>query len=241
MAEHIDASQVVELYNKKRSTVEIAKFFNTYPNRIRRILVKAGVKMRDKFDAQKLSVKNGVAKCPTKGTKRDSETRAKIGDSQMKAWETRERKAIKTNIVKQSKKAAKAILKTSREGSAPELFLLKELIAMKENVIFHKKNFLDNEKLEIDLLLPARNLVIEVDGPTHFKPIYGDTPEEKNANLAKKQVADKIKNGLLLNAGYTVLRIKLLRNVSQARLRLMLKNVVDFMNSGQTGLHYIDF
>ena len=95
--------------------------------------------------------------------------------------------------------------------------------------------------MEMDLLLPEIPLAIEVDGITHWRPIYGDTPEEKEEKLLKKQDADARKNGLLFDAGYKVLRIKVLVNPSKARLRKLLTNVVEYLKNPKDGLTIIDF
>ena len=75
-----DASDldIVALYNKEHlSTYELAEHFDTYPNKIRRILKKNGVDLRTKSDAQKNALKKGRTPHPTKGTKRSEDTKLK--------------------------------------------------------------------------------------------------------------------------------------------------------------------
>ena len=67
----------------------------------------------------------------------------------------------------------------------------------------HKKGLIEG-KFEIDLLLPELNTIIEVDGPQHFLPLFG---EDKLANTIKMDI---IKNGLLISKGFCVIRIKYL-------------------------------
>ena len=50
---------IIKMYSKqKMSTYEIAKQLNTYPNKIRRVLLKNGVHMNDKSTAQNNAMKN---------------------------------------------------------------------------------------------------------------------------------------------------------------------------------------
>ena len=80
--------QAVDMYEKeKMSTYEIAKFFNTYPNKIRRILLKNGVQINDKSTAQKNAIKKGIAKIPTQGKKRSKEEKLKISSSLKEYWD----------------------------------------------------------------------------------------------------------------------------------------------------------
>ena len=61
-----------------------------------------------------------------------------------------------------------------------------------------------SENLEIDLYIPELKTIIEVDGPQHFLPIFG---EEKLSETIK---LDSTKNGLLISKGFCVIRIKYL-------------------------------
>lgn len=56
-------------------------------------------------------------------------------------------------------------------------------------------------------------MAIEVDGPTHFLPIWG------NDKLQKQQSADIIKQGLLINSGYAVIRVRQIdKNISLTKM-----------------------
>mgnify|MGYP001606126201 CR=1 FL=1 len=61
-------------------------------------------------------------------------------------------------------------------------------------VQFHKQQLVSHEQLELDLYLPALGVAIEIDGPSHFLPIYGEDA------LMKTQLASQVKNGLLIPA-----------------------------------------
>jgi intein-encoded DNA endonuclease-like protein len=59
---------IIKLYNSGNySTYELAEKFETYPNKIRRILRKNGIPLRSKSAAQKNALKKGRASHPTKG------------------------------------------------------------------------------------------------------------------------------------------------------------------------------
>ena len=70
---------VVDQYTKElKSTYEIAQELNTYPNKIRRILIKRGVELRDKGKAQSVAIQSGRHSHPTKGKKRSEADKIKI-------------------------------------------------------------------------------------------------------------------------------------------------------------------
>ena len=75
---------------------------------------------------------------------------------------------------------------------------------MPSNYTFNK-----NENLEIDLFIPALKTAIEIDGPAHFLPIWGQQSLERHIR------ADAQKAGLLINRGFVVLP----RNLESYRLR----------------------
>lgn len=72
---------------------------------------------------------------------------------------------------------------------------------------FKKLKILPNDKTaigkEIDILLADYKIGIEIDGPTHTYPIYGEE------TLNKIQIRDMKKTKLCEEAGITLIRIKL--------------------------------
>lgn len=67
-----------EYWNKNKSPQDIAYENNTYPNNVRRHLLKYWSKLRDHSDAQKIVVKT---KChPTKGRERSEEEKKSIAE-----------------------------------------------------------------------------------------------------------------------------------------------------------------
>jgi very-short-patch-repair endonuclease len=89
-------------------------------------------------------------------------------------------------------------------------------IFLEENgyiVNFHQKNLMHTE-LEVDLFLPKESVAIEIDGPSHYKPIWGDD------HLQRQIKYDTEKNGILLSLGLVLIRVKYLRT----KLTLGVKN-----------------
>ena len=101
-----------------------------------------------------------------------------------------------------SKLAIEAIQKAGKEGSKLEKYVREELTLAGYYVEFHRKNLIPNENLEIDLYIPDLKAIIEVDGPSHFLPIWG-------ADKLQKQIkADSQKTGLILSKGFVIIRVK---------------------------------
>ena len=214
----MEETKIVKLYTKdQKSTYEIAEIFQTYPNKIRRVLKKHGVELKSKSDAQKNALKKGTAKIPTQGQKRTKEERLKISKGLQYRWDNisdedynrhvnqaKERWAKLSELEKKNMSAAAAlsIRKAGKEGSKLEKFLNYELTRSGYKVEAHKKNLIPNERLEIDLYFPRLKTIIEIDGPSHFLPVWG---EEK---LQKQIKSDKVKTGLILSKGFAIIRVK---------------------------------
>ena len=122
------------------------------------------------------------------------------------------------------KLAIKAVRKTSKEGSKLEKFILNGLLQNGYKVDFHKEQLLSNTKLQLDIFLPVLNIAIEIDGPSHFAPVWGDDA------LAKNQDYDQKKAGLLIGKGIKLIRIKQEHDFSIARSNLILNNLLEAIN-----------
>lgn len=231
---------LLDLYiNQKLSFGSIASQCETYANQIRRDAVKFNIKIRDKSEAQKNALSSGTHSHPTKGKARSDDTKNKIGSSVMKSWEElsadeldkRKNKSrknwenldqnIKDNILKSANDAVRVASKT---GSKLEKYLLDKLLSDGYKVDFHKEQTLVNTKLQIDLFLPTINLAIEVDGPSHFEPVWGDESLKKNIKYDTK------KEGLITGRGWHLIRIKQRKDFSKARSNLIYQLLVDAIN-----------
>ena len=233
---------LVEQYvNKKKSTYEIAQELNTYPNKVRRALKALGIDLRDKSQAQSVAIASGRHEHPTKGKIRTEAEKIAISDGMHSFWQNMEdeERDRRSELSKQQwasmsdedkanlrKMAAEAVRKASKEGSKIEKFLYEGLTEKGYGPIFHKKGLIPNENMEVDILVPALKTAIEIDGPAHFLPIWGEE------NLQKHIRADAIKAGSFINRGFVVLRVKnLIRNLSSKNMRDVLDLVVDALSN----------
>lgn len=234
----MDAQKIVKMYvEQNKSTYEIAEQLKTYPNKIRRILLKSGVDLKTKSEAQKNAIDRGVASHPTSGKHRSQQEKLKISSGLQKYWDNmsddlynlkiKQAKERWINMPEQEKinmqeAAIKSIQVAGKEGSKLEKFIYNELMKSGHKVDFHKKTLIQNQNLEIDMYLPLLKTIIEIDGPSHFLPIWG---EEK---LQKQIKADFHKTGLILNKGMVIIRIKNLSDsislAKKEKLRLDILN-----------------
>jgi very-short-patch-repair endonuclease len=233
-----------DLYVKqKKSFKQIADVTGSYPNKIRRDAIKFKIPIRDKSEAQKNALKTGSTKHPTKGQKRSEITRQKIGLSVLENWQSMDEDTITKRKIKAQKqwnsmdendkqnmleKANKAVRESSKNGSKLENFLLQELLKNNIRVDFHKEHNLINTKLQIDLFLPELNVAIEVDGPSHFLPVWGSDVLERNIKYDNK------KNGLLLGKGCVIIRIRQSKDFSPSRGRIILDKLLSYIENIKT-------
>jgi very-short-patch-repair endonuclease len=238
----MNEKEIIRLYTEEsKSTYEIAEAMSTYPNKIRRTLIKHGIKIKSKSEAQKNALKSGKAKIPTQGKKRTLQERVKISNGLQTRWENISDADYKKHVKKardrwnsmstqeknnMSQSAIQAIQKAGKEGSKLERYIREELSQYGFNVEYHKKNIIPNENLEIDMYLPDIGAIIEVDGPSHFLPIWG---EDK---LRKQIKADENKTGLILSKGLMIIRIKnLADSVSLASKEKLKDRLIKLLDS----------
>ena len=227
-----------------KSFRDIADEHGTYANKVRRDAIKFKINIRDKSVAQKNALKTGRSQHPTQGKERSEETKNKIGTGVMTSWENlddetlekRKEKArqnwenlpeeVKENILHE---ANTAVRQASKTGSKLELFLFNRLLQDGYVVEFHKEQNLLNTKLQLDLFLPKLNIAIEVDGPSHFAPVWGEDTLKRNKGYDNK------KTGLILGKGLSLIRVKQSKDFSKARAtviyRELLKSIELVQNS----------
>ncbi len=214
----IPLDQAVELYfNQQLSLKVVADKLNTYPNNVRRILLKAGYTLRDKAASQIIAMESGRAEHPTKGKKLSKKTKLAISKGLETAWENRPaaQKIALANDAKTrwherepsvqaefAKKAALGVRNAGIYGSKIEQFLLAKLREQGFNPQYQRENLIFSERMRVDIFLPDDSIALEIDGPTHYVPIWGEEA------LVEKMAKDDKKNGLLLYCGYHVLRVR---------------------------------
>lgn len=232
---------LIEQYQKLgKSFNDIAQDVGTYSNKIRRDAIKYKIPIRDKSQAQKNALSSGKTKHPTKGTKRSETVKSKIGKGVMDSWENlsdeeidNRKKIARTNWENLSedtkadilRNANMAVREASKTGSKLEKYILNRLLGDKYRVDFHKEHFLSNTKLQIDLFLPSLNIAIEVDGPSHFKPVWG------NDSLSRNKKYDNKKTGLILGKGWVLIRIVQTKDFSKAQANKTYNILSDILNN----------
>lgn len=243
LSDHQKKQILIKEYNdNKKSFKDIAQQYNTYPNKVRRDAIKYNLKIRDKKEAQKNALSTGRIKHPTKGKKRPDNVKQKIGLSVLESWEKLDNNEIeerknkarinwekktddeKSNILKQ---ANDAVRQSSKTGSKLEKFLFAKLLGLGYTVEFHKEQSILNTKLQIDLFVPTLNTAIEVDGPSHFEPVWGDDALKRNKKYDNK------KTGLIIGKGLFLIRIKQSKDFSKSRGLIILNQLLETLNNIQ--------
>jgi len=228
-----------KLYIKEKlSFADIANKYNTYANKIRRDAISFKIPIRDKAQAQKNALQSGKHKHPTKGQQRAQDTKDKIGMSVMKAWDDLDTKTLKQRKEKSKlawekmdddtkknlvKLANEAVRQTSKVGSKLEKFLLNRLLNDGYRIDFHKEQTLTTTKLQIDLFIPKINTAIEVDGPSHFLPVWGEDALKRNMTYDNK------KQGLILGKGWVLIRIKQKKDFSKSRANILYDKLLNIL------------
>lgn len=228
-----------EYENHKKSFQEIALLCETYANKLRRDAIKYKIKIRDKSEAQKNALNSGKTQHPTKGKTRSEKTKEKIGRSVLTAWENLDPTELKqrqdkartnwNNLDDEEKEhilklANDAVRASSKDGSKLEKHILRKLMQDGYQVEFHKEQTLANTKLQIDLFLPKMNVAIEVDGPSHFEPVWGSD------TLSKNKTYDNKKTGLIIGKGLVLIRIKQTKDYSKSRADIIYQELKQYLS-----------
>jgi len=227
-----------------KSSYEIAEALGTYSTRVLRAMKYLGIEKRSSAEAQKAALSSGRSSHPTKGKSISESHRKNIGKSRSEAYKkmTPEDKLKMIQMGKDtwaalpdSKKAEirqlalESIRESSKKGSKTERHILNGLQKEGYAVEFHKTNLIPGSKLEVDMFIPEARTALEIDGPSHFLPLWG---EEK---LIKQQNADNIKQGILISAGYSILRIKQMdKSISLTNMNNLLDIVLSTLKTLQS-------
>jgi very-short-patch-repair endonuclease len=194
------------------------------------------MKTRDRSEAQKLSLEVGRNAHPTKGRERSEDEKVKISEGISKSWkesspEHKEKMSIAgkkrwDKLSEASKQelrrmAGKSLRKAAVEGSKLEHYFFNKLSQARYKPSLHKKHLISNDNLEIDIMLAGKKIVIEVDGPSHFRPIWGEE------SFKKTQKSDSEKNGLLLTKGYVVIRVRHEKSPTQKEARDLFNELLE--------------
>ena len=219
----------------ERSISDIAEELSVPKSTLRRQLIKDGTTLRSKSEAQAVALHHGRSEHPTEGKKRpesvriaisdgvsqsiqnlSEEERTRRSDMARKQWENMTQ-AQRDELLKLARDAAR---ETSKTGSKLEKFIRDGLTKAGFKVDYHREGLITNVKLQIDMYLPEVGIAIEIDGPSHFFPIWGE------ANLRRNQRADSHKTGLLLEKGFVLIRVKQLQKSVSNKLQRGLLDAV---------------
>lgn len=213
----LPSNVLYEEYVVNQKTVnEIANQYKIGSWKVGDLLRQYGIPKRSKAESQSLALKKGRAPHPTKGKKLSDEHKEKIGGSMVDSWdkdvervkEAQERMKRQWAEMPKSEKEQRiealrqSAYDTTRAGSKTEAYMIENLIKNGWIVEQHRQDLVLNHKMHTDIYVPRARTVIEVDGPTHISPIYGEE------QFYKTVAADNQKNGLLLSNGYCIIRLR---------------------------------
>lgn len=251
----LTADFLFEHYVKgKKSTVEIANIVGCFPEQVRRALKKHNIPVRSKSKASRNFYDKG-GKNSRKGYKfspqererasiiakeywlsEDSEeAREKISASSSAMWEQKS-DAEKESVVARLHQACRL---ASQHGSKAQRTIA-QILSSKYGykTITGMTELVGVGNLEVDIALPAKGIVIEVDGITHFEDVYSDNRYER------AQEHDKKKNDIMTGAGWSVIRVRLVcERYSRGSCLLVCEKLNEMIENGtyqNRGVVYVD-
>lgn len=245
--------KLIQDYKDGMSLLPLSKKYQISTRKIQSLLKEFGIPQRGRSESQQLSLKLGYRQHPTKGKHHSENVKKRISNTIVNTWEHKsdiEKQKVsetsKKNWNKRSKAAKEEFQRRSNEsirqsaktGSKMEKFLYQDLQNAGIRVQYHEEHLVANENMQIDMVLPEYMLAIELDGISHFEPIWGQETFEKT------QRSDTEKNGHLISNGFFVLRIKNNRkNLSQKIRRTIFEKVQEILqdlNSRTEKLIYLE-
>lgn len=159
------------------------------------------------------------------------ELKRKIGSAWKRKWESMSESERRLTMEGLSSKAKEA----QGLGSRFERFISEELRTRGYIVEERSTNYTAGKSFEVDIALPKERVAIEVDGPTHFLPIYGDEA------LAQQQARDARKDEMINSAGYSVLRVRDNNGpLSQLRIDRIEESIKEIAANDTVSVWYID-
>jgi len=242
-----------EYINKGRSTRSIGIENKTYPNTIRRALIKHDIPLRSKSAAQKNFIDQHGH--PMTGRVRSEAERRAISEGiqehfdsltpeqlanrkeaqaarAIRKWEGLSPKERKNNIDKMHR----ANRENSGMGSKNENMVAQLLDEAGYKIVQRSTDFSPRNQWEIDIAIPNESVAVEWDGAAHFEPIYGED------NLRRVMAKDEKKEQALADFGWTVIRCRDHSTAhSLAFCRRAVNQVVEVIKTGKRGVvHHLD-
>lgn len=236
--------KALETLNREHclSIREIAKLIGASSSTLQRQFVRLGIVCLSKSEIQKHLLESGKLEHPTRGKETSQETKDKISDAIAEAWKTSEK--MQTAISEAAKeqwanmkpaekaerlaKASDGIREAAKNGSKLQNFLKDGLKDNGFTSLKDKVAVLPNQKLEFDIFIPEIRTIVEVDGPSHFRPIWGNDVFQKNLGR------DNQKAGLALNSKFYFIRVKQTKNFSHRYGSKLLILLIDLLKRIKT-------
>lgn len=249
----INAQVVRELYLEQGLSMRsVAETIGVPLATLSRFMKKQGIFARSKGEAQKNFLKENDHQM--KGRRHTAETKKKISSKLGEFWDSLsddEREEVKKKIGSAWRRKWAGMSDAERklmmeglsarardaqgQGSRLERFIAEELRKRGYVVEERTTNYTTGKDFEVDLALPKERIAIEVDGPTHFLPIYGEE------HLAQQQERDARKDDMINTTGYSVLRIRDNNGpLSQLRIDKIVQAIDEVKAAGETGVWYVE-
>ena len=242
----LDMAEVRRLIeDEKLSTYKVAERVGCNQSHIVRMVAKFNkqnpsnpINKRNKSQAQLNYIKQS-GKHQRDGTTHDEITKDLISDKMREFYDSPEGVEAKERIsefrreewAEKSEEERAAILvelqqanrakMQAGEGSNFENFLAEQLAERGYSVEQRTKTWTPGQRFHVDIALPNDKIIIEVDGPTHWAPIYGDD------ELQKVVAKDAKKDAVLTSNGWVVLRVQ---DSSGSTTRARFKRVLDVLD-----------
>lgn len=249
----INAQIVRELYVEQGLSMrKVAEQVGVPLATLSRFMKKQGISSRSKGEAQKNFLKENDHQM--KGRRHTAETKKKISSSLGEFWDSlsdEEREEVKKKIGSAWRRKWAGMSDSERklmmeglsskardaqgQGSRLERFIAEELRNRGYVVEERTTHYTAGKDFEVDLALPKELIAIEVDGPTHFLPIYGEE------HLEQQRERDARKDEMINAVGYSVLRIQDNNGpLSQLRIDRIEQAIREIQEDGRTSVWYVE-
>lgn len=228
-------AKITQMHQEGYSSYQIAEELNTNSSKILRAIRYLGLPRRSYSESQKLALEHGRSKHPTKGKKLSQDHKLAVSEGKAKYWANLTKEELdeisqmgkeqwealsEEHKAEMRRKAGDAVREAAKIGSKTERAVWKALVEDGWSISFHDKQMIGDTQLEVDMYIRDLKTAIEIDGPAHFLPIWGEQ------SLKRHQEGDAKKTGLLLSKGFCLIRVKqMTKTLSQAKLREVINRI----------------
>lgn len=229
----LDSHQLHRFYFEERlSFKQIADRFGVTESAVRYQFQKAGFTPRTKSEAQKIYLENNPHQ--RKGLPHTKETKELLSRTVEAYWQNNEQKKLESlkkrqdwwSSLSDSEKERRISLMNDgakqRAGKGGKFEnRLAEYLQVNGYVVEQRTNrYTPGYAFQVDLALPEINLLIEVDGPVHYRVVYTE------ADLIQHQERDAKKNEKIIDGGLDILRVRTSKTtLTEAKCRRVLNKI----------------